>query len=489
MNTYLAIDLGAESGRGVLVTLNEGKVTMDEIHRFSNRPVRMGPTLYWDFPFLIAEIIVTLKKCSAHQIKLDAIGVDTWGVDFGLLGADDKLLSSPVHYRDNRTENIHAYSDPIVSRQDIFTATSCEPWAISSLFQLLSMQRDNSPILPIAKTFLNIPDLINFFLTGIKASEKTIVSTANLMDVEGGWCKEVIDGFKLPDIFGDLVEPGTVLGPLSGSVLEQTALGAVPVIATCGHDTSAVAAAVPAEGDNWSFLSCGTWSILGKLLDKPITTAAAFEAGFCNEYTLDAWFICRNILGLWLVQELRRKWNTVTDPWDYDRMTSEAVNSQSTGMFNVEDGSLMAPADMEESQIELLKKLDQPVPQSRGELVRCVLESLALEYAYRLDMVDEHTGEKTETLYMVGGGIANKLLCQLTANAIGRVVYAGADQCTALGNALTAAVGMGVLRGPDDVRHVMRNSFELACYEPQEREVWADKLGQYKQLKQASNRR
>ena len=488
MNTYLAIDLGAESGRGVLVTLKEGKVTLEEIHRFANRPVKLGSTLYWDFPFLFAEIVNTLKHCATHQIKLDAIGVDTWGVDFGLVSADGKLLSCPVHYRDSRTDNIHAYSDPIMSREDIFTATSCEPWAISSLFQLLSMQRDKSPLLGAADTFLNMPDLINFYLTGKKASEKTIVSTANLMDTEGNWCKEVIDRFNLPDIFGDLVEPGTVLGPLGDSVLEQTALGAVPVVATCGHDTSAVAAAVPAEGKNWAFLSCGTWSIMGKLLDRPLTTTEAFEAGFCNEYTLDAWFMCRNILGLWLVQGLRRKWDTLSDAWDYDRMTAQAADARSTGMLNVEDASLMAPADMEEAQLALLEKLGQPKPESRGELVRCVLESLALEYAYRLNMIDDMTGEKTETLYMVGGGIANKLLCQLTANAVGRPVYAGADQCTSLGNALTVAVGMGTLMSPDDIRQVMRNSFELAEYVPQGSEMWAEKLGEYSELKQTNRR-
>jgi rhamnulokinase len=227
---------------------------------------------------------------------------------------------------------------------------------------------------------------------------------------------------------------------------------------------------------------------MGKLLDRPLTTAEAFEAGFCNEYTLDAWFMCRNILGLWLVQGLRRKWDTLSDAWDYDRMTAQAADARSTGMLNVEDASLMVPADMEEAQLALLEKLNQPKPESRGELVRCVLESLALEYAYRLNMIDDMTGEKTETLYMVGGGIANKLLCQLTANAVGRAVYAGADQCTSLGNALTVAVGMGTLRSPEDIRQVMRNSFELAEYVPQESEMWAEKLGEYSELKQTNRR-
>mgnify|MGYP001198461686 CR=1 FL=1 len=488
MKTFLAIDLGAESGRGVLVRLDAGKVAMEEIHRFPNRPVRLGGTLHWDFPFLFAEIIVCLKICAERQIPLEAIGIDTWGVDFGLLGPDDKLLGLPVHYRDGRTQGIHDYSDPIMSRLDIFKASCCEPWAISSLFQLLAMQRDESPLLAAAKTFLNMPDLINFFLTGVKASEKTIVSGANLLSPEGQWAREVITRFKLPDIFGVLNEPGTLLGPLSDSIREQTGLGEIPVIATCGHDTSAVAAAVPAAGKNWSFLSCGTWSILAQLLDRPLTTEEAFNLGFCNEFTIGAWFICRNILGLWLVQELRRKWDHGSDPWDYTRMTAEARQAKSTGMFNVEDGTLMAPADMEQAQYDLLAKLKQPRPGSRGELIRCVLESLALEYAYRLRMIDRLTGRTTEALYMVGGGIANTLLCQLTADALQIPVYAGADQCTALGNALTAAVGMGALKGPDEIREVMRNSFELTCYEPRDARLWTEKLEQYSQIKSLDRR-
>ncbi len=488
MKTFLAIDLGAESGRGVLVRLDGGKVAMEEIHRFPNRPVRLGGTLYWDFPFLFAEIIEAMKVCAERRVELEAIGIDTWGVDFGLLGADGKLLGLPVHYRDGRTQGIHDYSDAIMSRQEIFTSTSCEPWAISSLFQLLAMQRDKSPILAAAKTFLNMPDLINYFLTGEKASEKTIVSGANLMSTQGRWADDVIGRFNLPDIFGALNEPGTVLGPLSAAVGEQAGLGAIPVVATCGHDTSAVAAAVPAAGENWAFLSCGTWSILGRLLDEPITTEEAFKLGFCNEYTLDAWFICRNILGLWLVQELRRKWDRGADPWDYTRMTSEASKAKSIGMMNVEDGSLMAPADMEQAQYDLLASMQQPKPSSRGELIRCVLESLALEYAYRLRMIDGLTGRRTETLFMVGGGIANTLLCQLTADALQIPVYAGADQCTALGNSLTTAVGMGVLKGAGEIRQVMRNSFELTCYEPRDGHVWAEKLGKYSQIKSLDRR-
>lgn len=488
MKTYLAIDLGAESGRGVVVRLDNKKVEMEEIHRFPNRPVRLAGTMYWDFPFLFTEIITAIRYCSEQNIGLDGIGVDTWGVDFGLLDENGQLLANPVHYRDGRTDKIHEYSNATMSTQEVFEATAAEPWAISSLFQLLSLKRDKSPILPLSKDFLNIPDLINYFLTGIKASEKTIVSTANLMGCDGKWSQLVIDKFGLPDMFGDLIEPGVVLGPLSEELQRLTGVGPVPVIASCGHDTSAVAAAVPAEGNNWAFLSCGTWSILGKLQGKPVTTKKAFEYGFCNEYTLASWFVCRNILGLWLVQELKRKWDTSVDAWDYTRITDEGLKAESTGMFNVNDQRLMAPEDMEETLRQILAEGSGPVAKDRGQLVRCVLESLALEYAYRLGLIAELTGEESECLYMVGGGIKNTLLCQLTANACGVNVYAGADQCTSLGNALTVAVGLGDLSGPDEVRQVMRNSFEMITYKPQDSKVWSAKNESYKSMQTKGSR-
>ena len=480
---FLAMDLGAESGRGELVCLADGKVSVEELHRFPNRPVRLGGTLHWDFPFLFAEVVAALRAGAAAGRKVEGIGVDTWGVDFGLLGADGKLLGNPVGYRDSRTERIHEYSDPIMPRGEIFALTAYEPWAISSLFQLLAMQRDNSPILKAAKSFLNMPDLFNYFLTGVKANERSILNTSNLMGTDGRWARPVIQRFKLPRMFGRLAEPGTILGPLSDGVHQEVGgLDGVPVIATCGHDTSAAVAALPGEGADWAFLSCGTWSILGCLIDQPVATPRCLELGFTNEYTLGGWYLARNILGLWLVQQLRRKWDGGGEPWDYDRMTAEAAKATGGLLVDAADESFLAPADMEKALLDWLAKTHQSAPAGRGELVRCVLESLALEYARRLDALGELVGRRPKTLYIVGGGTANKLLCQLTANACHITVYAGADQCTALGNALVQAVALGVLNNRDDIHQVMRNSFTLAAYEPQDGAIWADKAGQYAKL-------
>jgi len=486
-NAFLALDLGAESGRGVLVRLSEGRASMEEIHRWPNRPVRLAGTLYWDLPFLYAEVAEAIARCAAAGIAPAGISVDTWGVDFGLLDGRGALLGNPVHYRDGRTENIHDYADPIMSRQAVFAATAYEPWAISSLYQLLSMQRDGWPQLAEAARFLNMADLLHYFLTGEAVNERSAVNTGNLLSTDGGWAEDVIEGFSLRrEMFGRLVEPASVVGPLLEAVAEATGMGPeVPVIATCGHDTSAVAAAVPASGDNWAFISCGTWSILGALIDAPATTARCLELGFTNQYTMGGWYIARNISGLWLVQELRRKWNTPDDPWDYERLTAEARAAEALALVDAAAPTLMAPADMEQALRELITASGQPDPATRGQLVRCVLESLALEYAVRLDSLAELTGRRAEAVFMVGGGIHNTLLCQLTADACGLDVHAGADQCTAMGNALGQALAVGVLDSPQAIRQVMRQSFDLTTYEPTDEAQWARKRARYQEVRAA----
>jgi rhamnulokinase len=482
-NYFLSLDLGAESGRGELVCLANGEVSMEEVHRFSNQPVRQGGTLYWDFPLLLAQVKAALRAAVSRGVKISGISVDTWGVDFGLLDGAGQLLGNPVHYRDGRTDGIHAYSDPIMPREEIFALTAYEPWAISSLFQLLAMQRANSPLLKAARTFLNMPDLFHFFLTGVGANERSILNTSNLMGTDGQWAKAMIERFKLPAMFGRLVEPGTVLGPLSDAVrLEVGGLDGVPVIATCGHDTSAAVAALPGQGRHWAFLSCGTWSILGCLIDRPLATPQCLELGFTNEYTLGGWYLARNILGLWLVQQLRRKWEVTAEPWDYARMAAEAAKAKGGLLVDAADASFLAPADMEQALLDWLQTSGQPPPAGRGELVRCVLESLALEYARRLDALGELVVRRPTALYMVGGGTANTLLCQLTANTCRIPVYAGADQCTALGNALVQAVALGILKDRDEIHQVMRNSFELTCYDPKDSALWADKADRYATL-------
>jgi rhamnulokinase len=479
---FLALDLGAESGRAELVTLSGGKVEMQEMHRWPNKPVFIGSTLHWDFPFLLGEITESLRACAQAGRQPLAVGVDTWGVDFGLL-CGDVLLGNPVHYRDARTQGIHDYTNPTMTTAEIFALTAYEPWAISSLFQLLAMKKANSPLLEAADSFLNMPDLFSFFLSGVKRSERSIANTSNLMGVDGQWSDEIMRRFSLKrGMFSPLVEPGTVLGPLTPKVRELTGIGDTPVVSVCGHDTSAALAAVPAQGDGWAFISCGTWSILGSMTPQPVATPRCLELGFTNEYTLGGWYLARNISGLWLVQQLRKKWMLHDPACDYTRMTaeaSEADGGESVPLFDAADPSLLAPADMEQAIQKLVGpgRLD-----SRGAMVRSVLESLALEYHRRLESLTELTGRRPDRVYMVGGGIHNKLLCQLTADACGMEVHAGADQCTALGNALTQALAIGVLQTPAEIREVMRNSTRMDVYAPRQQSLWQRKRLAYAQV-------
>jgi rhamnulokinase len=489
IHRFLALDLGAESGRGIIATLTDGKISMEEIHRFANRPVRLHGTLYWDLPFLFAEILEAIRVCARRGVELDAISVDTWGVDFGLLDSTGALVGNPVHYRDTRTEGIHDYSDPIMPREEIFALTAYEPWNLSSLFQLLSLKRDGSALLDAAEVFLNIPDLLNYLLTGVRANELSIVNTSNLLAKDCRWAEPVMERFGLKrSMFGDLIEPATVLGPLTEEVRRQTGLDAeVPVVAGVGHDTSAAVAAVPATGDNWAFISCGTWSILGALIPSPIAEPICSQLGFTNEYTIGGWYLGRNISGLWPLQELRRKWNTADDPWDYDRMTAEASAAKNVPLVDAADDLLLLPDDMESALHELIARTRQPGAEARGELIHGVLASLALEYHRRLSALNQLTGDDASCVYLVGGGTANKLLCQLTANACGVPVHAGADQCTALGNALSQALALGILKSPQEIRQVMRNSYDLATYEPHDPEKWSDLRARYEGITRASS--
>ena len=479
-HVFLALDYGAESGRGILVTLADGKASLEEIHRFPNRPVRMGRTLHWDWPFLVAEMKHCLSLCAERGVTPAAIGVDTWGVDFGLLTADGTLLGNPVHYRDSRTEGIATKAEKIMPIARLFEHTALQFMPINTLFQLHAMQLADSPLLKLADTLLMVPDLLNHELTGLKRCELSEAHTGQFVGLDRQWSQPVLDAFDLPaDILPDLIEPGTVLGELAGAVCDETRLPSVPVAAVAAHDTGAAVAAIPAEGDNWAYLSCGTWSIMGAMVDAPIATPECYASGFGHEATYGGWYLCRNILGLWLIQELKRKWDTQEDPWDYVRMTSAAADASDGALLNVADDSLLAPPDMEEALLGLISQAGQPKPESRGQLVRCVLESLALEYNLRLEMVAELQGKKPDALYMVGGGIHNKLLCQLTANACNLPVYAGADQCTSMGNALGQALALGVLDSRQEIRQVMRESFEVTLYEPADQGKWDDKRSKY----------
>jgi rhamnulokinase len=483
-HTFLAFDFGASSGRGILVTLADGRVSMEELHRFENFKVQIGDTLHWNVLWLQQQIVECLRLCAKRDVQLTAIGVDAWGVDFGLLDADGTLLGNPVCYRDLRTENIHEYTDRIVSQDDIFAQTACDPWPISTLMQLLAMKRDGSAQLTCAKHLLHIPDLFNYFLTGIMTHDLSNLTTGNMVDPDCQWAANLFHQFGLPGtlVEGDIIAPPVVLGALSESIQKETGLGPVPVVCVAGHDTASVVAAIPAQGDNWAFISCGTWSILGAARDEPVTDPACLHAGFTNEYTIGGWYLCHNISGLWLINELQRHWSRQDASWDFVRMTNEARDAEAGGLIDVSDASLTAPENMEQALLAVLAKNNQPAPESLGQLVRSVLESLALEYAKRLKVLGTLAGEQYEKVYMVGGGIANTLLCELTANACGLPIDAGANECTAMGNALGQGLAVGAVESLADLRKIMRASVDIKTYMPSDADHWQARLAAYVEM-------
>jgi rhamnulokinase len=482
----LAFDLGAESGRGVLGLFDGEKLQLEVVHRFPNGPVRTLDTLHWDVLRLHEEMMRALRMCAAQPQGIDSLGVDTWGVDFALLGSDGALLGNPRHYRDPHTEGILERAFTRVSRADIFDKTGIQFMRFNSLFQLLAMQRARSSLLEAARTFLMMPDLFNYFFTGIQANEYSNASTTQLLDpFTRTWAHELIQSFHLSDhLFGPIVQPGTVLGPLRPSVAQETGLGSVPVIAPATHDTGSAIAAVPAGSGSWAYISSGTWSLMGVELDQPLVNEQALEANYTNEGGVDGSIrFLKNIMGLWLVQEVRRSCERAGQDLDYGelvRLAGEAPPFQS--LVDPDDPSFILPDDMRQALASYCQSTGQAVPGEVGSVVRCALESLALCYRRVLERLEGLTGKRLETIHIVGGGSQNALLNQLTADACNRPVVAGPVEATAIGNLLVQALGLGIIGSLAEAREVVKQSFEVRTFTPQRPADWEQPYARFQQL-------
>lgn len=472
---YAAVDLGAESGR-VLVGLFDGRtLQLEEAHRFPNTPVRAGnnagSTLHWDVLRLWNDIQEGLAKARATHGSLDGIGVDTWGVDFGLLDVEGQLLGNPVHYRDSRNDGMMERAFETVPRQDLFNRTGLQFMPFNSLYQLLALKTANSWQLDIAKTLLFMPDLLNYWLTGTRVAEYTIASTSQMLDArKRTWDEGLLGKLGLPKhILPDIVAPGTVIGSLRDEVAALTGLDkSTRVIAPGCHDTASAVAAVPFGEGNGAYLSSGTWSLMGIELDEPLINDRVAELNFTNEGGVGGKIrFLKNIAGLWLVQECRRTWLREGRERSYAELTELASAADGFGaVIEPDDGAFSAPQAMPRAIEDYCAKHGQQAPQSEGAFVRCCLESLALKYRWTLEKLEELQGQSIDVLHIVGGGTQNKLLSQLTADAIGRPVVAGPVEATATGNILTQAMARGELNGLEQVRGVVRNSFPVERFEP-----------------------
>ncbi len=484
---FLAADLGAESGRVVVGTLQEGRVSMEEIHRFANEPVQVCGTLHWDVLALYNNVLKGMRAAAERfDDAIDSIGIDTWAVDFGLLAADGSLLQNPVCYRDERTEGMPEVVKQRMPEKDLYARTGIFLLPIYTLCQMVSLRQSDSPLLECADGFLMMPDLLAYFLCGERGCERTNAISTQLYDPRsGGWHPEVFQTFELPlAIMPEVIDPGTVLGELRESVAADTGLTGARVIAPCTHDTGSAVAAVPGAGDDRAaFLSSGTWSILGSLTDDVVTTGEALGAGLCNELTLDSFFLCQNIMGLWLLQQARACWEADGGSYSYPELVEMAgAVPPSEAMLDPNDESFMAPDDMPEAIRAFCRRTDQPLPEGPAEMTRLILESLALSYRYALDRIAGILGRTYRTLHIVGGGSLNTLLCQLTADATGLAVEAGPVEATVMGNLLVQAYAGGFVSSPEEIRRIAAESAEMRTYEPRERSRWEDRYGEYRRL-------
>ena len=491
--TYLGFDLGASSGRAILGFMENDRLRIEGINRFSNAPVELGGTLYWNFLSLWNNVVDSLRLCSGHcQGKLSGIGIDTWGVDFGLLGADGKLLGNPICYRDGFTEKVVRQITSAIDRRRLFQLTGLVPGRVATLSQLVALR--NSPSasrLRSAKTLLFMSDLFRYFLCGDKSAELTAAGSSQLLNVKkASWCSEVFDVLGLPRrIAPRLVKPGTVVGQLQPDLANGAGLNQAPVVAVAGHDTASAAAAVPFADEDCAFISCGTWSVLGVMREKPITTNLALKCGFINEIGLDCVLLAKNIIGLYLFESLRRSIIKNEPRISYAQMISQASQAEHFGCFlDINSPLFFVTKDPLASIKQFLDGTSQKESLTRGAIFRAVLEAIAWSYRKSLKDLEKIIGRHVRRVCIVGGGVRNRLLCQLVADATGLEVIAGPEEATVVGNLSAQALAIGQLKNKEDIRQLVRNSFRLKTYRPKSKELWDKRYDYYLQVLRKSKK-
>jgi rhamnulokinase len=469
---YLALDLGAESGRAIVGTIAGGKLSLAETHRFANQPVNLPTGLHWNVSNLWHEIKNGIAA-SASKSPLASLALDTWGVDFALLDGANKLLGDPHHYRDSRTDGMLEEAYRRMPREQIFTQTGIQFMQINTLYQLLSMVIAENPQLEFARTFLTIPDLFNHWLCGSLSCEFTNATTTQCFNpLTRSWAFPLLEALGIPiHIFPPVCEPGTSLGNLLPPVAAETGAGSVRVIAPACHDTGSAVVAVPAENEDFAWLSSGTWSIMGAEVWQPDVSPQALASNFTNEGgVFGTWRLSKNIMGLWLVQECKREWGL-----SYDEITHLAVEARPfLAVLDPDSDLFLHPGNMPEKIRAFCRDSGQAMPQTRGEIVRVALESLAVKYRLTLERLEELVGRRLEPLHIIGGGTKNRLLNQLTADCTSRKVMTGPVEATAIGNILMQAITLGQLGSLAEARTLVRRSFDIEAYQPTSPDGWGE---------------
>ena len=466
---YLAIDLGASSGRGILGTYDGEKIALEEVHRFPNDPVNAGGGFCWDTLRLLYEIKQAILNCS-HKDGVDYIGIDTWGVDYGYIDKTGMLLSNPYHYRDTRTEKIREAVFAKLPWEELYGVTGIQDMSFNTVYQIAADLRDRPWVTENAEKFLFMPDLLGYFLTGKAVTEYTIASTGALLDApKRDFAFDMLAKLGIrKEIFAPIAEPGALLGDLLPVVNEETGFTNAKVLKVAAHDTASAVLAVPATQEDFLYISSGTWSLMGTESKVPVISEKSREYGFTNEGGVNGTYrILKNIMGLWLEQESRRQWKREGISVTFDELSEMALASKPLQSLINPDDDLFSPAgDMPARIREYCKRTGQHVPENMGEIVRCIFESLALRYRWTAEKLEAMTGHKYPVINIVGGGTKEAMLSQFAADASGKTVCAGPTEATALGNIAMQMIATGELSDMWEARRVIRNSFDIKVYEP-----------------------
>ncbi len=472
----LAFDFGASSGRAIIGCFDGDKITLEEVHRFSNDPVSVGGTVYWDVLRLFYEIKQGIIKAKIAG-GFDSIGIDTWGVDFGLIDSEGKLMENPVHYRDARTIGLVDEAFNTMPKEKLYGITGIQFMELNTLFQLISLKKYRPWMLERADKMLFMPDLFGYMLTGKMCAEYSIASTSQLIDLDNRtWSKEILDAFGIKEsIFAPLVQPGTVLGELSKEICEECGVDPVPVISVCGHDTQSAITSVPCEDGDFAFLSSGTWSLFGTELDKPIVNETSMNINITNEGGFDgSTGFLKNIIGLWLIQESRRQWKREGKEYSYADLEKLALAAEPFKCFIDPDAPEFVPhGNIPERVREFCRKTGQYVPETVGEIMRCIYESLAMKYRLTFEKLRECTERDYPVIHVIGGGTKDGLLCQMTANSCDRTVKAGPIEATVMGNVAVQLMSDGSVKNIGQARKIVADSSELKTFEPKDTDKWA----------------
>ncbi|MGC8831274.1 MAG: rhamnulokinase [Thermoproteota archaeon] len=469
---FLAYDLGAESGRALVGVLDEKKITVEEVCRFPNIPVKIGDSVFWDVLRIWSEMKNAVSIAGSKLGgTLESIGVDTWGVDFALLDSNGELLGNPHHYRDPRTERAFEEVFKKVSREEVYFRTGIQFLRLNTLYQLYSLVLNRSSILNATSKFLMMPDLFNYWLSGVMVSEFSDATTTQFFNpFKDNWDYELLEKLRIPTNFlPEIVKPGTVLGRISNSLAEELNVSSrVSIVAPACHDTASAVAAALLKDEDSAYISSGTWSLVGVEVDKPIISRKSLEYNFTNEGGVFGKFrFLRNVQGMWLVQECRRIWASQGKEYSYDELTRLASRSRRFVAFiDPDDQRFMAPTNMVGEIMNYLDETNQEKPRDEGELVRIIFESLAFKYRLVIERIMELTGRKINRVNIIGGGARNWLLNQLTADFTGIRVVAGPVEATSIGNILMQAYAMGFVKSHRDIRMIVENSFDFREFEP-----------------------